>query len=286
MWSSSWVLIRWGLDDEGLEPVTFAGLRYGIAALLLLVALLGQRRGRRAFGTLEGRDWLRLAALGLIFYTLTQGAQFVAIDHQPAATTSLFLSMTPLLVVAVSMFTLGERPMRRQVIGTMLVVAGAGLYLSGDLGITQIGMIAALVALFSNGAGSILGRAVNRSGDLSPLLVTALSMTLGAIALVIGGVAAEGVPTLSGRAWLIIIWLAAVNTALAFTLWNWSLQSLTATESAAINNMMLIQIALLAWWFLGETPSLLDWLGIGLVSIGVLLAQRLSGRHPVGSIDY
>jgi len=27
LWSSSWVMIRWGLDDEGLRPVSFAALR-------------------------------------------------------------------------------------------------------------------------------------------------------------------------------------------------------------------------------------------------------------------
>ncbi len=34
LWSSSWVLIRIGLDDESLPPLTFAGLRYGLAALV------------------------------------------------------------------------------------------------------------------------------------------------------------------------------------------------------------------------------------------------------------
>ena len=31
LWSSSWVLIRWGLEDEGLPPLVFAALRYGPA---------------------------------------------------------------------------------------------------------------------------------------------------------------------------------------------------------------------------------------------------------------
>ena len=34
LWSSSWVLIRWGLDDEGLSPLMFAALRYGLAAVV------------------------------------------------------------------------------------------------------------------------------------------------------------------------------------------------------------------------------------------------------------
>jgi drug/metabolite transporter (DMT)-like permease len=49
---------------------------------------------------------------------------------------------------------------------------------------------------------------------------------------------------------------------------------LSATESAAINNTMLIQIGLLAWLFLSETPGGLDILGMVVVSLGVYLAQR------------
>ena len=46
-------------------------------------------------------------------------------------------------------------------------------------------------------------------------------------------------------------------TAFAFTLWNLSLQRLSAVESASVNNTMLVQIALLAWLLLGErlTPA-------------------------------
>ncbi len=64
-----------------------------------------------------------------------------------------------------------------------------------------------------------------------------------------------------------------MNTALAFTLWNRSLRRLSAVESASINNTMLVQIALLAWVFLGEAPGFAGMLGIVVVSIGVFLAQ-------------
>jgi len=74
---------------------------------------------------------------------------------------------------------------------------------------------------------------------------------------------------------LIIGWLAVVNTALAFTLWNYSLRRLAAVESASINNTMLIQIAALAWIFLGEPPGTLGIVGILVVSIGVFLTQSL-----------
>ena len=96
LWSSSWILIRIGLDDEELPPVTFAGLRYGLASMVLVIAVAARPAPRAEVRRLDLRAVLRLGALGLVVYTVTQGAQFVAIDNQPAATTSLVLSLTPL----------------------------------------------------------------------------------------------------------------------------------------------------------------------------------------------
>ena len=52
-----------------------------------------------------------------------------------------------------------------------------------------------------------------------------------------------------------------------------TLQRLSAVESASINNTMLVQIALLAWLFLGEAPGAFGLLGIALVSAGVYVVQ-------------
>ncbi|MEA2027043.1 MAG: DMT family transporter, partial [Chloroflexota bacterium] len=156
------------------------------------------------------------------------------------------------------------------------VAGGALLYSAGDLGGTAIGMIAAIVALGANVSAALLGRSVNRSGRLPAIAITAVSMAVGAGVLVFIAIGFEGIPEVSLRGWLIIAWLAVVNTAFAFTLWNLSLQRLTAVESASINNTMLVQIALLAWLFLGEAPGPFGLLGIALVSGGVYLVQSTS----------
>jgi drug/metabolite transporter (DMT)-like permease len=100
----------------------------------------------------------------------------------------------------------------------------------------------------------------------------------------------EGVPQLTVTLVLIVCWLAVVNTALAFTLWNRSLRQLAAVESAAVNNTMLIQIAGLAWLFLGEGPGPAGVVGILVVSAEAFLATfpgarptTVSGRCPTAT---
>ena len=72
-----------------------------------------------------------------------------------------------------------------------------------------------------------------------------------------------------------------INTALAFTLWNHTLRRLTAIESSLINNTMLVQIAVLAWIFLGEPIGARQASGLLLAILGVVLVQ-LSGRRAAG----
>jgi drug/metabolite transporter (DMT)-like permease len=277
------VIIRFGLDDEGLRPIMFAGLRYGAAALVLLATVLARPATRAALRSALRTGWGELVALGLVFYTVTQGAQFVALDHQPAATTSLVLSLTPLLVAVLAGRSLGERATGRQFGGAALVAVGAGLYFAGSLGATTAGMVAAGVALLANAASALLGRRVHRVQGAVPLVTTTVSMAVGAVVLLAAGLATEGRPHLTGAAVLIVVWLAVVNTALAFTLWNASLRILTATESVAINNTMLIQIAILGWIFLSEIPGPGQLLGIVLVTAGIIAAQRPGPAETAGT---
>lgn len=276
LWASSWVLIRIGLEAEDLQPLGFAGMRYAIAAILLWV-WIAYRRGA-AFRSLPSRRLGELLVLGVVFYAITQGAQFVAIANQPAATTSLVLSFTPLLTAVIAVFALGERLRLAQIAGMIAVAGGAVLYFSGSLGATVIGMTAALICLTANTGASILGRTINRRADTDPLLVTAVSMTMGAGLLLAVAAFFEGIATPSVRAILIIAWLAGVNTAWAFVLWNRSLVHLPAATSAVINNLMLVEIAVLAWLFLDESPSIGQVAAIAVVTVGVV-----AGSGAIGS---
>jgi drug/metabolite transporter (DMT)-like permease len=89
----------------------------------------------------------------------------------------------------------------------------------------------------------------------------------------------QGLPRISLSGWVIVGWLALINTALAFTLWNITLRVLSAMESSIINNTMLIQIAVLAWVLLGEQLDLKNVVGLLMVAVGVLVIQ-VAGLSP------
>jgi drug/metabolite transporter (DMT)-like permease len=274
LWASSWVLIKFGLRAD-LPALTFAGLRYVLAFLCLAPFVLLNAAHRTAVRSLTRGDWGRLAWLGIVFYTLTQGAQFLSLAYLPAAMVSLLHNLISVLVGFLGVMFLSETPSRGQWIGIVLTVLGVAVYfLPLDLqGVQVLGLLIALGGALSNAAASLLGRRVNRAADRSPLVITFLSMGIGSLVLLIIGLATQGFGQVDWQSWLLIAWLAVVNTAFAFTLWNHTLRTLSAVESSIINNLMLPQIAILAFVFLGETLNGKEILGLVLVSLGVIVVQ-------------
>ena len=284
LWASSWILIKIGLRNS-LPALTFAGLRYGLAWLCLAPFILFKRERLSTLLQLPRSKWLQLGALGLIFYTLTQGSQFLSLAYLPAAMVSLLLNLTPVLVGVTGIFFLSERPTMSQWFGIGLAIVGVGLYfLPISLPKPQIiGVIVGLVGVLANAGSSLLGREINRSGKPSPLLVTFVSMGIGSLVLLIIGLITQGLGPITWQDWVIIAWLAVVNTAIAFTLWNITLRTLTAVESSVINSLMMPQIAILAFIFLDERLNSKEIIGLLLVGIGVLIVQLKYKYHQVQS---
>jgi drug/metabolite transporter (DMT)-like permease len=170
---------------------------------------------------------------------------------------------------------LREYPSITQWFGIALTVIGVAVYFLplGMESVATIGLLVALGGVVSNAASALLGRQVNRLANTSPLIITFISMGIGSLFLLLIGIATQGFGNLDLQAWILIAWLAVVNTAIAFTLWNHTLRTLSAVESSIINSLMMPQIAILAYLFLGETLIVREILGLVLVGLGVMVVQ-------------
>jgi drug/metabolite transporter (DMT)-like permease len=271
LWSTSWILIKIGLVD--IPALPFAGLRYLFASIVLFIYMIFTRK-THLISSLTKPQWKSLLIYGFILITLTQGTQFLALSMLPAVTLSLFLNMSPIFVLFLGFFFLKETINRVQLVGILLFFFGIIIYFyQVDVGNNLPGLALAAFGVGINAIAAVFGRSINAKRDIDPMVITVVITGFGSIFLLIGGVVIQGMPILNIQGWLIIGWLAAINTALAFTLWNTALRELKAVEANTINNTMLIQIALLAAIFLNESLSLRQWLAIAVVAIGVWLVQ-------------
>lgn len=276
LWSTSFILIKLGMRDESIPPLTFAGLRYFIAFLILLPFTLPViKRQKQA---LPRSLIAPLLGYGIIHYAIAQGAQFVALQHLTSSTVNLILSMTIIPITLVSIAALKEAPKPLQWVGIGVYGLGVAVYFSNfELSAEGvIGVIAAGIALTTNAVSSIWGRSINRKANIPPSVVTVISMGAGSSLLLTVGLFTQGLPPLSLNSLLIIAWLASINTALTFTLFNRALRHLTAIEASMLNNTMLAWIPLLAWVFLGEELTAVAILGLVIVGVGILLVQGMA----------
>jgi drug/metabolite transporter (DMT)-like permease len=274
----SWVLIKIGLQK--IPPLTFAGLRYFLGFLFLLPLFL-RSPDAKTIHKLERRHWAFLLILGIVYYTINQGAIFVGLANLPAVTLNLILGFSSPTVAFLGILFLSETLSFRQWLGIAVTIGGAVIYFYPLIFPTgqALGYTAATAAFLSTALAAIIGRGMNRSGRLSSLTITVISMGIGSILLLITGIVTQGLPAIAWQSWLIIVWLAAIHTAFAFTLWNHTLRTLPAVESSIINNTMAVQIPILAVLLLGETITPLELVGLVVVIIGALLVQ-LGRKRP------
>lgn len=282
LWSSSWVIIKFGLEE--IPPLTYAGVRYFIAAMILMGIIAARPEYNQEIRTKSRDWWKRITLYGIIFVAITQGSQFVGLELLEAITVSLLLNLTPLVVLILGAIMIHEVPKKSQVGWILIGVGGVLLYFyPANLDFTQtIGLVIVLGGVLSNALSSIMGRSINRQRKSSPIVVTGASMTIGASLLLVVAFLTEGINTWSLLSWFYILWLSVVNTAFAFTLWNKAMQTLRAIDITIINSTMMPQIVILSILFLGEMPDILDWVGLFLIGLSALVVQISQARKKNG----
>jgi probable blue pigment (indigoidine) exporter len=274
IWASSFVFVKMALAYMG--PFTIAGLRYFLGFLILLPFVVPRLRALRG---LPPRLWIRLIILGIVAYTIANGAFYLSLRYLPAVTLSFVNSLGPLLVLFAGVIWLQEIPARLQVMGVVISLVGGVLFFSPGLrGGEPLGMAIAAIGMISFVAFGILAREVAKDRHIDALSRTAIPLAVGGVTLLLIAIPLEGLPTLTLSGWAIVLWLALVNTSLAYVLYHHSLQELTALEMNVLLNLCPLGAALLAWLLLGETLTAVQILGMVVVVFGVTLVQRMRPR--------
>ncbi|MCJ7717946.1 MAG: EamA family transporter [Anaerolineales bacterium] len=269
IWSSTFVIVKFGLETLG--PLTIAGLRYFLGALVLVPFLL--IRGSLKI-TITKKLWMQLFLIGISAYTIGNGALFWGLKYVPATTGSFLMSLIPLLVLGGGALLLKEIPTRWQVFGVFLSLFGSILFFSSGLQKGEPrGMAIVSMGLIGFMAFSLLGRGIARERKLDTLTLTTLPLAIGGLLSIMLALVVEGVPQFSSKSILIVLWLAVVNTSLGYLMYNHSLRELTALEMNMIMNLSPLFTALLSWIALGETLGFIQIAGMTVMIVGVVFVQ-------------
>jgi drug/metabolite transporter (DMT)-like permease len=265
-----------------------AAYRLSLAALLLSPLAYFRYRGelRRI-----GRRDLALALLSGFFLSLHFATWITSLEYTTVASSVVLVTTTPLWVALMSPFTLKEALARWVKVGMVLALVGGIIVgLSDACSWTGSGMVCPPLSDFFKGqaifgdllavigaimaaAYLLIGRRLRGKMSLIPYIFVVYGMA--ALVLVIFALAARfpvtGYPS---QAYLWFVLLALVPQLFGHTTFNWALRYLSAAFVSITLLGEPIGSTVLAYIFLGETPTIIKLFGAILILAGIYVASR------------
>ena len=289
IWGSTYLAIR--IVAASLPAFGSAALRFGIAAVLLLAALVLVRGFRRL-----RVSWHELGACAVVGVLLLAGGNGLVVLAEspqfalPSGVAALVISLNPLIMVVLRTVS-GDRPALGTVAGVVIGLAGlVALFLPGlggagsDHPVPLTGGLLALGAVTCWCVGSFATRWLPMPAD--PFVATGYEMVAGAAAMALIAVARGEpapwlVPHVPVTAWIALGYLILAGSLVAFTAYIWLLHhapiSLVSTY-AYVNPVIAIALGVL---FAGEMLTGQVVLAAMTVVIGVVLV--VSMERPGGT---
>jgi drug/metabolite transporter (DMT)-like permease len=260
VWGSSFPVITYALRD--VSPLLFLVLRFSLAFLLLLP----RYRSLDRLKTLFRRDLILISIPNSLAFIL----QYKAQQLTTASKTALFINSSPLFVAIFSAILLKDRLTPRQIVA--LIVAFSGVVVTstrldfsgfssvnmGDVFCVLAGILWALFVVYSSGMAKKHG-AYNMSQALCFWAAVAAAPFAGVEKM---RFASHALPAL--------FYLCLVTTLLVYYLYLKGVQSVSALSTSIIILVEVVVAFLISHFFLGESFSGVETVGVVLVIAGVV----------------
>ncbi|MFN0015552.1 MAG: DMT family transporter [Saprospiraceae bacterium] len=289
IWGTTYTAIKFAIRD--FPPLMLVGIRQTVAGLLLLVWVFVSMRARAAKapqteqnwqpGAVINRRYLLLQSLtGLC--TITGGNGFITwgMQHVSSGLAAVIGSLTPVVVVLINLCWKGAERINWPTIGGVLLgFGGLGLifhhgwadFLHPDY---RLGILACFGSCFTWSLGTVMAKRWNDS-RVSPILNAGLQITAGGLGGFVISALFDRSHTIihTPEGWAAVVYLTLIGSALAFSLYMFVLQHLSATVSSLYTYINPTVAILLGWLFLGEQLSAWEIAGMCITIGGVWLVN-------------
>lgn len=255
-----------------VPPVTLAFLRAALA-LALLWPLAAHAGARPANGRLP-------ALLGLTGVALFGLCQNVGLRYAGAATASLIQGAIPVLTSLLAVAVLGERLGGRRLAGILVSLVGVAalvLFDGGSRGGTAgLGDLLPIASAVSFATYTVIGRRAFVGGSLPVLAGATRYAALVLLPAAGAELAVAGMEPPTARDLVLLLYLGAGCSALAFALAAYGVHHLAVGQAAVFGNLKPLVGLACAALLLGAPLSAVQLAGGAIVLSGVWLA---TGRH-------
>lgn len=271
IWGSSFTVTK--LVVSAGSPLVSATLRNIIACIALLPFYIVRRRKVQQPLPYKKLILMGLAGTTFYYFFFNTGMKYIA-----ASTGAMIEGLVPVAIAIPAALILKEQLSKKMIAGIILSVTG--VILIGFVGTAQksantllgSSLIVCAICLWST--YTLLSRSVK---DSDTVLVTTASMFIGtilSIPLALIEINNSGIPDMHWQTWAGNIYLGVFASAIAYFLYNRSLESLPAAQVGNFLNLIPVIGALIAFIFLKDTFTWLQAAGGVLVLAGIWLSSK------------
>jgi drug/metabolite transporter (DMT)-like permease len=273
VWGYGWVLLKLAMDDAG--PVTFAAQRTFGAAIVLLAML---PLLRRPLLPTRLRETLLLGVVQTTIFVLLSQSSLV---EGGAGRSSVLVFTMPFWTLLFAAIVLGERVVGVQRWAVVLAILGLVAILEPwQLAGSIKSKLIAVAAGVAWAASAIIAKRIHARAPIDLISLTAWQMLFGSLILAaIAYVLDEPATDWNPRFIAILAFTAVVPTGLAWVVWLYLLQRL----SAGVASMGMLAVPVLATvssaYHLGERLSVVEYVGMALIVLALLILSWAAVRQ-------
>jgi len=274
IWGYNWVVMKVALRYSSSSD--FAALRISVGLMGLLIVFISSRKP-----LLPRKEVLGIFLTGLLqtggFYVFSTWA---LVSGGVGKTVVLNYAM-PFWVLLLAWFALGERLRRTQWMGVASALAGL-LFILMPFSFTK-GLFSEVLALLSGlswAAGIVVAKRLQQRTELDLLSFTTWQMIFGSIPLFLCAFLITSPPVRWTATFVATLAYSGIlGGAVAWSLWFYALSRLPAGVASFGTLATPVVGVLAAWIQLGETPTLVEAVGMMLI-IGSLVLNSMQAIKP------
>ena len=268
IWSSAFTSAR--VIVRHAPPLGALSLRFFLSGIIALIIAIWLRQNFK----LTKNQLHATIIFGICQNTIYLGLNFVAMQWIEASLAAIIASSMPLLVALLGWLFLGQRLSIMGVAGLGIGFLGVTLIMGFRLntGISELGLIYCVLGALALSIATLAVRNTNSEGNL--MVIVGYQMLIGGASLSIFSIMLETYIIVFNWTLLVaFVYTTLVPGLIATVIWFWLVNEIGAVKAATFHFLNPFFGVSIAAVILSEPLGVSDYLGVLIVTIGILLVQ-------------
>jgi drug/metabolite transporter (DMT)-like permease len=285
--ASSFAILLWGMSyiwtdkllELGIPVFYFVFVRILLAGTVLFLLNVAYGRIKR----IQRQDLGKFLLLAFFEPFIYFVCETYGVEMTSPTISAMIIATIPIFSIAAGRIFFKERITALNIVGVTLSLMGIIMVImKGDIGGNDLimGIILLIVAVIAEVGHATITKSL--SGNYSSQIIVMYQFLIGSVYLLPlflwkGLDGFNATLYFSADVWYPLICLAILCSSLAFSLWVSTIKHLGVAKSSIFSALIPVVTALIAW-ILGTQMTTMQWAGIAISTVGVILSQYTSKK--------